>query len=252
MNRRKCFFKQPLYTCLKRYMTLMELLVAMSLLSGLLLIVFGFFREMFVLNNLSKQEMANSFQERYVESRLYYFFSHLLNENDPKLKDSFQFFTLKDEASNWPSLVFSFNNGSVLDSHFTGHVLARLFVDEGQHLCVAIWPIYKEQDQADPKQIATTSTHLDPRTHMKVEYLLDQVEDVSFSFFTPPLNPEEGQEFHPPKGEWVAEWRKEYQQMPAIVRLDVKRKKKKDAEDITIFAFVLPSSKSPIQFMPNH
>lgn len=221
----------------KRYMTLFEVLIAMSLLSLLLVVIFGFFRELSTLNTLTKQTTKEAFQKRYAESRLFYTFSNVVNENQSGR--SFHFFTTKDEVSPFPSLVFTFQNGPCIDTRYGGDVLARLYVDQEHHLCLAIWPI-----EMDPE------TKEDIRFQYKQEYLLDDIQDFRFSFFTPPdtandVEPDENNKLSN-AGEWVEEWSKDLKEMPVIVKLQVKFGSNQDE----VFAFVLPSSKHPITFIP--
>jgi hypothetical protein len=224
----------------KRYMTLLEVMIAMALLSGLLVIVFGFFGELSILNRYTKDSLQASFQKRYVEARLSDVFSHLVNENHTGKK--FYFFTLKDEASPFPSLVFSFNNGSVLDPHVASDVLGRLFVDQDKRLCLAVWPLKEEQG--------------DWRSHAKIECLLEHVEHLSFYFLAAPQvekTIEKKEQKEPLWGQWQTEWLKEFEEMPIIVKIDLNPstsiETKLTAENSSkVFSYVLPSSKHPMRF----
>ena len=68
----------------KVYMTLLETLIAVSLLSVMLVFVFGIFRELSEVNRLTDLEQKKSFQMRYLESRLNFIFERIVNENEPK------------------------------------------------------------------------------------------------------------------------------------------------------------------------
>ncbi len=76
--------KKARFITSKRYMTLFEVLIALSLLSILLAILFGFFRELTILNEDSKKNLKERFQARYVENRLSDVFSNITNDNDAK------------------------------------------------------------------------------------------------------------------------------------------------------------------------
>jgi len=62
-------------------MTLLETLIAISLLSIILVFVFSFFRELSQLSRLTEQAQKESFQMRYLESRLGFIFERVVNEN---------------------------------------------------------------------------------------------------------------------------------------------------------------------------
>ncbi len=65
----------------KSYMTLLETLIAVSLLSILLVFVFSFFRELSNITQMTEQAQKESFQMRYLESRLGFIFERIVNEN---------------------------------------------------------------------------------------------------------------------------------------------------------------------------
>jgi hypothetical protein len=229
-------------------MTLLETLIAMSLVSFLLVLVFGFFYELSVLNKSTKADVKEAFVRRYAQSRLMYVFSHVVNENLNGGKE-FYFFSLKDEASSDPSLILTFDNDSVLDPHVSGNVVGRLFVAD-KALYLAIWPLRKKGDLTED---------LGERMHM--ERLLDNVGQVRFKFFSAPdvehtVASQTVNEENPPKGKWLGEWEKKYKQMPVIIQMEVtegktegkKEQKGKNEPKVHTFKFVLPSSKHPITF----
>ena len=75
----------------KAHMTLLETLIAISLLSMLLVFVFGFFRELSEINRMTEQSQKQSFRMRYLESRLGFIFERVVNENESSRK--FFFYT---------------------------------------------------------------------------------------------------------------------------------------------------------------
>ncbi len=240
-------------------MTLLEVVISLAILSGLLVIIFGFFRELSVLNKLTKDTLKESFKSRYMESRLSSVFSHIVNEYNPG--KIFYFFTLKDEVSNFPSLIISFDNQGVLDPTLSGDVVGRLFVDQDDRLCLAIWPLREDLSAEILKE------------HISIECLLEDVKGLSFLFYSAPepentvvstAAPEDNSNGNkeskiPPTGVWMQEWDKAYKQMPVIVKMEVRLKNgpkrtlnvKSDnnqSEPIETYTFVLPSSKHPIKF----
>ena len=64
----------------KSYMTLLETLIALSLLSVMLVFVFGFFRELSELSRVTEKAQKESFQMRYLETRLGFIFERVVNE----------------------------------------------------------------------------------------------------------------------------------------------------------------------------
>lgn len=162
----------------------------------------------------------------------------------PKTKKSdFLFFSTKGSPlfkEGTESLLFIYDNGIDLDKPFSNHVLGRLFVDKEGQLTLATWP--------SPARWEDTS--LPP---MKKEVLLTGVQGLSFSFFVPPDMGEKKtiqakeiikgkQQLDPqPKGTWISPWLKEYNTLPALIKVEVKQEGK-----TTIFASPLPNSSPPI------
>lgn len=247
------FYKQR-----RSFMTLLETLIAISLLSVVLVFVFGIFRELAEVSRLTDSTQKESFQMRYVESRLGFIFERIVNENSGTTR-TFFFYTQPPERNRWltTSLILTFNNEVRLDPHFSGDVLARLYVDSDHSLRLAIWPLYVE----------------DPYEFLQEEILLENVADVKFSFYVAPERIQNNKEIHsgkqidpekkmPEKDTWHEdEWAITYEQMPAILKMTVEVAK--DPKDLAshhpgmriatkplTFSFVLPSSKNPVQYPP--
>lgn len=244
----------------KSFMTLLETLIAVSLLSVLLVIVFGFFRELSVMTQMSEQVQKESFQLRYLETRLGFVFERIANEN-LNVKNKFFFYSQPPNRnfSNSSSLVFTFNNEVRLNPHFSGDVLTRLFLDLNHRLCLVTWPLRSEQ----------------PHQYLQEEILLENVVDVNFEFYAAPekisnknatdpgsQQTKEQKETQPEKDKWQTEWPKSHKQMPSIIKIVIQMAKNPealerrnvgtqvDAQEI-ILNFVLPSSKNPIYYPPD-
>ncbi len=247
----------------KRHLTLLETLIAVSLVSILLTIVFGFFRELSEINRMTEVQQKESFQMRYVETRLNYLFQRIVNENESvregkqAYKRRFYFYTQSPEKSisESTSLIFSFNNGARSNPAFSDDLLARLYIDDKHRLCLAMWPIYSDK----------------PHQEMQREVLLENVAAIHYKFYAAPerhLNAAaiqpgkvDTENKDPEKDHWhIQEWMKSYQQMPSIVNLTVKVANKPEdlqsrlareipSREIT-FAFVLPSSINYIYYPP--
>lgn len=238
----------------KAYMTLLETLIAVSLLSMLLVFVFGFFREMSVITRMTEQSQKKSFQMRYVESRLGFIFERVVNENESSR--NFFFYTQPPVPHLFltTSLILTFNNEVRLDPTFSGDVLARLYVDPKKRLRLAIWPLHV----SDPQQYDE---------HLQEEILMENVVDISYLFYSAPekikdkhdiinddkIDPEKKS---PPKNQWLHEWFITYDQMPSIIKMTIKVENgtdpdaNQDEEKIQEyhFRFVLPSSKNYVQY----
>lgn len=242
------------YRCRKAHMTLLETLIAMGLLAFLLTFVFGFFRELSAINQMTEQAQKKSFQMRYVESRLGFIFERITH--DKSNKDKFYFYSEnpQQEFTEFPSLIFTFDNEVRIDPTFSGDILARLYVDLNRRLCLAMWPLYIE----------------DPDKYLQEEVLLDNIDSIKFSFFSPPARinstndiaqdqKTDSDKKTPQKNKWHDEWFISYKQMPAMLKLEldinksseVKNFSKEDSKnkkDSLIFQFVLPTAINTIHY----
>lgn len=246
------------YRLRRSFMTLLETLIAISILSVVLVFVFGFFRELSELTRMSEKSQKESFQNRYLESRLGYIFERVVNENSTT-KRSFFFYTEPPVRDRWitTSLILTFNNEVRLDPNFSGDVLGRLYVDTDNQLRLAIWPLHVE----------------DPHESMQEEILLENVADVNYFFYAAPQRIQDDKEIHtghiinpektiPEKDKWHEnEWPITYEQMPSIVKMVIEvAEDPKDLESYRpgmrikttpqAYYFVLPSSKNPVHYPP--
>lgn len=241
----------------KRYMTLLETLIAFTLLSILLVFAFGFFRELSGLTRLTNQEQKQSFQKRYVESRLAFIFERVVNENEDKKRDFF-FYTHPPQRDAFlgTSLILTYDNGVRRDPSFSGDILGRLYVNPEFQLRLATWPLKVD----------------DPHVKMQEEVLLENVADIKFKFYSPPAKIAHMRDIQtgtqiqpdkktPAKNDWLPEWAYTYNQLPGIVKIEIAVAKdpndlsslnfgnldEKKVEKIT-YSFVIPSSKNPVQY----
>lgn len=239
----------------KAYMTLLETLIAISLLSMLLVFVFGFFRQLSEVNRMADQAQKESFQMRYLETRLSFIFERIVNEKTGAR--TFYFYTQpshKDFSAS-SSLILTFNNEVRLEPSISGDVLGRLYVDLNHRLCLALWPLHVSQ----------------PHSYLQEEILCEHVANISYSFYAPPERVQSNKEITsgeeidpekktPEKDKWhEGEWLLTYDQMPAIIKMVVQIAKKPEelkqgasgrqleTNDL-VFHFVLPSSKNPISY----
>lgn len=227
----------------RRYVLLLELLIAMALMSVLMIALMGYYGQIATLNREADQIRDETFQWRYLQNRLAYVLPRATAPSyraTPKeKKNDFYFYTSDAENAYMqsPSLVFTFDNGFVSDPMFSGPVLARLFLNKGA-LRLAIWPLPRCARQGNPPMLQ--------------EVLLENVESLSFDFYNPqPATgaPKPEKEIFPKPTEepainlWTLFWSIGFRQLPAIVTVKVKRKN--DAE-VKTFSFVLPNCTKPI------
>lgn len=235
------------------YMTLLETLIAMTLLSLLLVFVFGFFRQFSVTNQAVEQVERQSFQIRYIEVRLGFIFERIVNE---KARDRDFYFYTEPSSNRYvtsQSLVFTFNNEPRLDPLFSSDVLGKLYVDDQKRLILAIWPLFSDH----------------PKETMKEEVLAYGVQQVKYAFYFPPEPVNDTKDIQnknhdpekktPERDVWHEEWLPSYDQMPVIIKMSItfenpshplqKNSSKKEQTTLTEdFYFVLPSSKNPVNY----
>lgn len=220
-------------------MTLIEVLIAMVLTVLVLTTLMFFYQQISFISTDIDKVKAEHFHLRYVENRLSNILPRAINEKD-KARD-FVFFSLNDEGiglSGSQSLIFTFDNDVKRDGIFSNHVIARLYLDKQGRLTLAYWP--------SPKRL--TDIHAIP---MKKEILFEGADSLAFEFFIPPGKASEAKltkasdnPIPEPRGDWRRQlWSKEFQMLPAIVKVIVGVKEDKDKTKQTItFAFPLVNS----------
>lgn len=256
----------------RTYFTLLETLIALFILSILLVVIFTFFRDLSSLSVAGKGAQKESFQMRYLETRLAYIFERTHNEKDKK-SNRVYFYTQPQNSdfSDSTSLIFTYENEVRKDPTFSGNVLGRLFLDKRGKLRLMTWPI------------TLNETH----QHMHQEVLLDNVKSLKFRFYAAParvtnvgaiasqgpnLNENEGTknendagevQTNPESDKWHEDvWFLKYQQMPQIVEIVVEVNKPRSTLEKSKnsspsggvetyrFRFVLSSSQNYIYYPP--
>lgn len=251
----------------RRRVTLLEVLIALSFTVVVLMILVYFYQQISLVDLELEKSQKQNFQMRYVENRL----MKILTKAQKSKKDFF-FYTSPDLSLLFKdrnvSLVFTFDNGVVVDKQFSNLNLGRLYLDKNGKLMLASWPAPSRWP-----------SHGNPPLHKEI--LMDNVESMSFEFFIPPereeKNPQlvEKQQPKPlpkkeenkskeepsqpgkpvkdesgymepePKGTWVKEWKQEYKQLPAMIKIHLKRKIDKKEVEMT-FAYPFPKSEKTI------
>lgn len=235
-------------------MTLLETLVALSLLSILLMFIFGIFRQLTEVGRMSELAQKRTFQMRYLESRLAFLFERVVNENDKSRQ--FFFYSAPPQASlsRHPALVFTFYNEVRRDPYFSGDLLAKLYVDQAGRLKLATWPLF----------VAEAQLH----DTLHEEVLFENVAFIQYRFYAAPEKLKSSRDVVPAavqsdkkkaiKGVWQEDWSFDYAEMPSIIEIKIGIKKpvaeKMDAreaqEELLDFRFVLPSSKNEVYYPP--
>lgn len=226
----------------RHYMTLLELIIAMSLTAIILTTLMYFYQQVTWINTEMDRVQSRNFQKRFVEKRL----SEVIPKAIPKKKKDFHFFISLNGGELFKprttSLLFTFDNCVKLNKQMSYHVIGRLYLDNEGNFTLATWPIPKRwKENENPP--------------MFKEILLENVESLSFEFFVPPdkgkteidngiakLNEKIPLEI---RGQWVTDWKKEYRELPAIVRVKLKHNLDGEVESLT-FAFPLPHTSRPI------
>ncbi|MCB1136028.1 MAG: prepilin-type N-terminal cleavage/methylation domain-containing protein [Chlamydiia bacterium] len=175
-------------------MTLIELLISMALLSVLMTVLYAVYGQVQSLQRSVEAQREESFRWRQAKGRLLSSLSHA----SKKGKKSAFYSEGVSALAPMGSLVFTWDNGVDIKPEFAGMVLSRLYVDESQRLCLAIWPIQSEE----------------PDYRMRKEVLMEHVKEWSFAFFLPSAGGGEDK-----VSGWLEEWAKERDGIPPMVRI---------------------------------
>lgn len=224
----------------KQPISLLELLIAMMLLSLLLTALFGTYHYVETMHRRVQKEQKINLQLLCAQHRLAQVLPKALAPKANKSNDVF-FFT--KPHGNSPSLIFVFNNGSD-GIQFTGRVLAKLFVDTEGKLTLVTWPSVAKNSNAYPE--------------MHKEVLLENVSHLAFKFFSPPKRPDLNQKQVVETGKidsWLTDWpmkipNEEESSLPAIIKVlvELKKEQHEDSAKSLTFVFVLPHTKQRILF----
>lgn len=227
----------------RRYVVLIEVIIAMTLTIALLTLLMGFYSQVERTNLAAEKVQNKSFQKLYLSTRLAEILPKTLAASDSK-KD-FIFYTPANwdgvSLSNAPSLLFSFDNGVRLASEFSDHVIGKLYVDKDGAFSLGMWPSFlRWNDVTSPP--------------MKNEVLMENVEQLQIEFYVPPqrdrkiiweknkagIKASEDLQLDN-LGGWRTEWLQEYKELPVLIRLTLKVKTAEGPEEI-VLVYPLPNS----------
>ena len=118
------------------------------------------------------------------------------------------------------SLILTFDNGVDPEPSFSGTLIGRLYLDEKNDLCLALWPM------GNSKELSWRN-----------EVLLSNVVDFSIQFLGEKKEANPKIQSISPHAGWHPNWPKERGDLPSLIRLTVHQK-----EESLKFAFQLPVS----------
>lgn len=219
----------------KKSFTLVELLIAIGLLSLLLTTLFGIYRYIDHTQKKIAQEEKGNFRLLYAQHRL----SEVIPQTVSKTrgKDDFYFYTQSSNQSPH-SLVFIYDNGADGSPIFSGPVIGKLFLEPNGELSLATWPLISRESNQPP---------------MRKEVLLEGVEDIKFSFYMPPRKDVSDKPLDSSLdgkyGQWHPEWpvdnsQEDFKDLPAMVKIFVTLRNK---EKITL-AYVFINTKHSVLY----
>lgn len=197
--------------------TLLEVLIALGLTSLILSFLLASYYQAESVMLFWQAQDQEVFSERYVQYRLGEVFNKLL----PADQEETFFFSLENVSGLFlpgaSALVFSYDNGIILDASLAGPVLGILYVDPKGGLTLITWPEKKEWPE-----------NALPPHHREI--LMEGVKEMSFEYFQLPLENAEVQEIG-----WRKEgWPKEFKYSPAMIK--VKCVKNSGKELVYIFS----------------
>ncbi|MBA2728426.1 MAG: hypothetical protein H0U49_09680 [Parachlamydiaceae bacterium] len=233
----------------RRYMLLVELLIAMSLTMVILSMMLVFYDQVDRANSALEKEQNHSFRMLYLSTRLAAVVPKAVSSNNPE-KDFFFFSSTGIDSFAKPgtsSLVFAFDNGVKFDPIYSNHVIGRLYVNQQDQLCLATWPAPSRWKEGE----------IPP---MKNEVLYDHIESLFFTFYIPPAKERQiildNNRLKKPKnddlpleiaGDWKSEWSQEFKDLPALIKIFIGVNTSQGKQEI-VLAYPLPKSNQIILY----
>jgi len=217
----------------KRFVTLLEVLIAMGLISILLTVLLGVYGQTVKTQYQIEKTLQSNFQLLYAQFRLNQVIPTILNPRENKNKEyrGWAFYT-----QNPGSLVFTYDNGTGSGTYFSNDVTARLFVDENNRLMLLSWPVPKRYSDVEPP--------------MRTEVLLENVDSLTFDFFKAKPSEKKRLQISHEKatgefGDGFKTWSSDEEDIPAIIRIFVQLEGQKDP---VLYAFLLSNTSIPVSY----
>lgn len=194
----------------RRALSLLEVVIALSSAAVLLFFLFGFYRQLTVLDIEAERVQERIFARERIQLRLMQLFSKLPPENEqsPPL-----FYTESTPDSPSTALIFSFDQGLDPDPNLSGTVEAELLLTKSKKLELHTRPF---QEKIEGRK----------------EILAEKISSLSLYFFDPV------------EESWQPSWEKG-KSTPTMVKLLLKEEG--ESQEVS-FAFFLPSSQLPVKY----
>jgi hypothetical protein len=222
----------------RRWMTLIEVLIASSLLTILLTVLLGVYYHVSANYAEVQKVHQEAFKRRYMQNRLTQIFANI-PETWIHKKKGIIFTSQNALGTIGNSLIFAFDNRADSTPTLSGYSYGHLHVNPQHQLCLVIWSAEKADDKSD----------MLPPIVMKQEVLLYDVDSIAFQFYAPPKDPSADYttlQALPIFDSWNLNiWKKEYPAFPAIIQLAVTTTTGSQAYE---YQFVLPYIKSNILY----
>jgi hypothetical protein len=226
----------------RRSFTLIEVIIAGALAAMLLGTVTQLYYLLETQARMARELRGDLFQRRFLQFRLTSLFASTVGV---KQEQQVLFFSSRGGSSVavGDSLVFVPDRGIDLKPEFSNHLLARLYRDEKNRLCLAYWPLPERWEEGGVPP-------------MQREILMEDVTALSFSFYSPPTDDQLSQgkkneittgltQIDPPSDSWLDYWEPAYQQVPPLVKVHITYQKREH----TIVA-AIPSGTKKIIYNP--
>lgn len=208
----------------KRFITLLEVLIAMGIALGLLMACLYFYRYVSYVDHEITWMQKMAFQIRMSETRLNAILSTAGTVSDRK-EAKIVFFTQEEHMglTVGPSLLFTYRNDDLFNVYYLGPVLGCLFVDPEGRLTLATWP-YNKIVSLESAHPVHTEVILEGVERLSMEFLVGETDKTQFADLRP--------------GAFLKEWRSEFDELPHGMKLFIQLKGQKEP---VVLAFPLPS-----------
>ena len=201
----------------KRPLILFELLIALSLVSILLALLFRFITNSIKVETKIEEARAALYPKEYLHTRLSSLFTALVPRSFVK---NSSFYTLEQGG-----IAAIFDNGIDPDPLFSGAIRSKLTVEQGR-LYLTFLPLEEENPQ-------------------RKELLLSGVKAIRFQFLAKKNSSTASADARPISrtAEWRSSWSKECWDLPSLIRMTLELE-----ENELSFAFSLPVSEPAVVY----